>query len=441
MVSAVPAPAWVRHAVLWHVYPLGFLAAGAHGDPHAEAVPRLRGLVPWLDHLIELGANALLLGPVFQSESHGYDTCDYFRVDTRLGTDADFDHLVEQAHARGIRVVLDGVFNHVGRSFAPFQDALVQGPQSPSYEWFRWGDEGEPRVFEGHQHLVALNHAEPAVVEHVAAVMRHWSARGVDGWRLDAAYAVPASFWAQVSERLRVEFPDVWLLGEVIHGDYATVVADGGLHSVTQYELWKATWSGLNDRNLFELAHALQRHDRLLERFVPQTFVGNHDVTRITSRLNDPRHVAHALAVLFTVAGVPSIYSGDELGLTGVKEERVGGDDAIRPAFPAAPGPLPTDAAQVLRLHQELIAVRRRHPWLHDARATVEHLTNTALLYRSHGANGQQLLVALNIDDRPLSAAAPDGDWRSEAGTATAAAGRVATPAHSWGVWSTPHSS
>lgn len=436
MTASSLGPGWVRHAVLWHVYPLGFLAAPAHGDPHAEAAPRLRGLVPWLDHLIELGANALLLGPVFQSESHGYDTTDYFRIDTRLGTDADFDHLIEQAHARGIRVVLDGVFNHVGRSFAPFRDALARGPQSESHGWFRWDDDGQPHVFEGHQHLVVLNHAEPAVVEHVEAVMRHWSGRGVDGWRLDAAYAVPTTFWTQVSERLRAQFPDVWLLGEVIHGDYATVVANGGLHSVTQYELWKATWSALNDRNLFELAHALQRHDGLLEHFVPQTFVGNHDVTRIASRLDDPRHLAHALVVLFTAAGIPSIYSGDEQGLTGTKEERVGGDDAIRPAFPAVPGPLPPDRAQVLRLHQELLAVRRRHPWLHDARTTVEHVTNTALLYRSHGADGQQLLVALNLDDRPSSAAAPDGDWTFEAGAATATAERVTVPAHGWGVWS-----
>jgi cyclomaltodextrinase len=441
-VSARRAPAWVGHAVLWHVYPLGFLGAPSQGDPEADPVPRLRDLIPWLDHLIELGANALLLGPVFQSESHGYDTSDHFRIDTRLGTDADFDDLVEQAHSRGIRVVLDGVFNHVSRSFPQFTEALAQGPQSPSHDWFRWDRDGTPDVFEGHQHLVSLNHIHPAVVEHVTAVIRHWCARGVDGWRLDAAYAVPASFWAQVAGQLRAELPEVWLLGEVIHGDYAAVVAEAGLDSVTQYELWKAIWSALNDRNLFELAHALQRHDALLDHFVPQTFVGNHDVTRIASRLTDPRHLAHALVVLFTVGGVPSIYSGDEQGLLGVKEERIGGDDAIRPAFPTAPGPLPPGAASVLRLHQQLIAVRRRHPWLHASRTVVEQRTNTALLYRSAAAEGeQQLLVALNLDDGPVTWQPPAGGWTHEAGTATASTDALAVPAHGWGAWSRTRSS
>ena len=212
------SPTWVRHAVLWHVYPLGFLGAPAQADPGGEPVPRLRALVGWLDHLIEIGANGLLLGPVFQSESHGYDTTDHFRIDTRLGTEADLEHLLEQAHARGVRVVLDGVFNHTGRSFAGFADAAAHGPASAHHGWFRWDRHGNPAVFEGHQHLVALNHDHPAVADHVVQVMRHWSQRGVDGWRLDAAYAVPPAFWADVGRRLRAELPEVWLLGEVIHG-------------------------------------------------------------------------------------------------------------------------------------------------------------------------------------------------------------------------------
>lgn len=431
------APAWVRHAVLWHVYPLGFLGAPAQGDPDAEPVPRLRALVDWLDYLVELGANGLLLGPVFQSESHGYDTTDYFRIDTRLGTEADFDHLLEQAHARGIRVVLDGVFNHVGRSFPPLAAALADGAGSRNHPWFRWGHDGNPALFEGHQHLVALNHDHPAVADHVAQVMRHWSRRGVDGWRLDAAYAVPRAFWADISGRLRSELPDTWLVGEVIHGDYAAFVRDSGLHSVTQYELWKAIWSALNDRNLFELAHALQRHDVLLDQFVPQTFLGNHDVTRLASKLADHRHLPHALVVLLTVGGVPSIYAGDEQGLLGVKEERAGGDDAVRPTFPATPAHLSPDGTPVLRLHQELIAVRRRHPWLHRARTAVEHLTNEGLLYQCAGPDGELLLVALNLDDRVLDVPLPRGDWRLEAGTATTSADLMSLPAHGWAVWST----
>jgi cyclomaltodextrinase len=431
---SVAAPAWVQHAVLWHVYPLGFLGAPAEGDPETEPVPRLRGLLPWLDYLIELGANALLLGPVFQSETHGYDTVDHFRVDSRLGSDADLDAVIEQAHARGIRVVLDGVFNHVGRGFGAFRDVEVHGAGSAYRDWFRWSASGEPTLFEGHDRLVALNHDSPAVIDHVVQVMQHWAGRGVDGWRLDAAYAVPTAFWAEVSARVRADRPDLWLLAEVIHGDYAGFVEQSGLHTVTQYELWKAVWSSLNDGNLFELAHALDRHARLLAAFVPQTFVGNHDVTRLASRLTDPRHVGHAIAVLCTVAGTPSVYAGDEQGLTGVKEDRVGGDDAVRPVFPEHPGELATAGVQTLRLHQQLIALRRRHPWLHSARTSVELLTNGALIYRSTGGAGEELLVALNIDDQALTWPLPPAPWRLEAGSADVAGASLTVPAHGWAV-------
>lgn len=430
-----PAPvAWVRHAVLWHVYPLGFLGAPAEAQPQAEPAPRLRGLVGWLDYLVELGANGLLLGPVFESESHGYDTTNYLEIDSRLGTEADLDHLVDQAHHRGIRVVLDGVFNHVGRSFAPYADAVAQGKQSPYYEWFRWDRDGHPAVFEGHQHLVALNHENPAVADYVTGVMQHWVERGIDGWRLDAAYAVPHTFWAEVCGRLRANHPDVWLLGEVIHGDYAAFAHESGVDSVTQYELWKAIWSALNDRNLFELSHALQRHDELLDDLVPQTFVGNHDVTRIASRLEEPRHLPHALAVLFTLAGVPSIYAGDERGLTGTKEERAGGDDAIRQPFPSSPHELDPAGDDMLRLHQTLIAMRRRHPWLHRAHITVEHLSNTEILYRCRAGTSEQLLVALNLADQPVTLHAAHDSWAPEVGRVLVAGNRLDVPPHGWGV-------
>ena len=428
------APAWVDHAILWHVYPLGFLGAPPTRDPAAEPVPRLRGIVPWLDHLVRLGANVLLLGPVFSSETHGYDTTDHFTVDPRLGTEDDLDHLIAEAHVRGVRVVLDGVFNHVGRSFGPLADVLARGSDSPYSAWFRRGRDGELATFEGHGQLVALDHGEPAVADHVVAVMDHWSARGVDGWRLDAAYAVPSRFWADVAHRVTSAHPDLWLFAEVIHGDYAAVVREGGLHSVTQYELWKAIWSGLNDRNLHELAHALGRHNGFLEHFLPQTFVGNHDVTRLASRLTDPRSLPHAVAVLLTVGGVPSIYAGDDHGFRGVKEERAGGDDAVRPAFPATPEELSSLGDGVFALHQELVALRRRHPWLQRATTTAEQLTNETLLYAARGRDGERLLVALHVGDAPVRLRLPGGRWTREAGTAEVAAGGLQVPAYGWGV-------
>jgi len=186
---------------------------------------------------------------------------------------------------------------------------------------------------------------------------------------------------------------------------------------VTQYELWKAIWSSLNDRNFFELSYALGRHDALLDTFVPQTFVGNHDVTRIATRLEDERHLGHALAILFVVAGVPSVYSGDEQAFRGLKEDRAGGDDAIRPAFPATPTELASYGWPTYRLHQELIGVRRRNPWLTRARTTVEHLTNESMALRStHGESSVVLLLNISDQDQRFpvdgSPEVPPHSWR-----------------------------
>ncbi len=200
------------------------------------------------------------------------------------------------------------------------------------WEGWRPGDEPRAEVFEGHGGLVALDHESTAVADLVVDVMTHWLERGVDGWRLDAAYAVDPRFWARVLPRVRAEHPDAWFTGELIHGDAAAYVEVSGLDSLTQYELWQGIWHAIADRNLYELSHALGRHNALLSTFVPTTFIGNHDVTRIATAVS-PDFVPHALAVLLTVAGVPTLYAGDELGMTGEKAERLGGDDAVRPEF------------------------------------------------------------------------------------------------------------
>ncbi|MEH0418418.1 alpha-amylase family glycosyl hydrolase [Streptomyces sp. B21-083] len=343
---------------------------------------------------MSLGCNGLALGPVFAAETHGYDTVDHFRIDPRLGTEGDLAELVERAGERGVRVLLDGVFNHVGRSFGPFADVTACGARSPYAAWFV--PEGEDyKVFEGHRHLVALEHAAPAVADHVASVMEYWLDRGIAGWRLDAAYAVPRPFWRAVTDRVRRSHPGAWFSGEAIQGDYTAYVTEGGLDTVTQYELWKAVWSSLNDTNPHELAWALKRHNALLDAFAPQTFVGNHDVTRIASRLREPRHLAHALTLLFTLGGVPSVYAGDERAMRAVKEDRPGGDDAIRPAFPADPAGLGEDGLDVQRLHQALIGLRRRHPWLVRAHTRVHTLGNAALSYTAVPAQVERIAARL----------------------------------------------
>jgi len=436
-------PGWVQDAVWWHVYPLGFVGAEREAPADGAVTSRLGRLTAWLDHVVELGANGLALGPVFASSTHGYDTVDHRRIDPRLGDDADFDALVTAAHDRGLKVLLDGVFNHVGRDHPAFRAVLEQGPDAPTAGWFRlrWPDgpgaAPEYDTFEGHGQLVALDHSSPAVADWVAEVMTHWLDRGADGWRLDAAYAVPTSFWAEVLPRVRERHPDAYVVGEVIHGDYARVVRESGMDAVTQYELWKAIWSSLNDGNLHELAHALGRHDGFLDTFVPLTFVGNHDVTRIASRLTDVRHLPHALTVLFTVGGTPSVYAGDEQAFTGVKEDRAGGDDAVRPPFPDSPAELAPYGRPTQQLHQQLIGLRRRHRWLHTARTDLLHRDNRQLGYAVTG-DGQRLVVALNLADVAATVpAAGAGEvlagegWVQQPGTDRAA---VLLPPHGWAI-------
>lgn len=389
-------PGWVDHLIGWHVYPLGFVGASTRLESQ-EVSHRLAHLGAWLDHAVALGCSSLALGPVFSSASHGYDTLDYFTIDPRLGDDDDFDHLLQAAHARGLSVLLDGVFNHVSRRNRIVQDAQSAGPDSDAGRMVRWCA-GRLDVFEGHSDLVALNHDNPAVREHVTRIMNYWCGRGVDGWRLDAAYSVNPEFWAAVLPSVREKYPDVWIFGEVIHGDYAGIVRASGMDSVTQYELWKGIWSSIESRNFFELDHALGRHNEFSDAFTPMTFVGNHDVTRIASRVGQDGAVL-ATAILATIGGIPLIYYGDELAYRGVKEERFGGDDDIRPVFPASPADLSNLGADTLRAHQSLLGLRRRHPWLVDARTESLDLTNERYVYRTGVPGVEPLIVELDVRD------------------------------------------
>jgi cyclomaltodextrinase / maltogenic alpha-amylase / neopullulanase len=440
----ISVPNWVERTIWWQIYPLGFVGVEREASACAGVTHRFGHLVAWLDYAVNLGASGVLLGPIFASSTHGYDTIDHFQIDKRLGDGADFDDFIAAAHRRGLRVVLDGVFNHVGRDCPMFQRALAGGPAAPEAAWFRltWpadpasGAEPDYATFEGHRQLVALNHDEPAVADYVTRVMNHWLERGADGWRLDAAYAVPREFWRRVLPPVRARHPDAYIFGEVLHGDYAGFVRETGVDGVTQYELWKAIWSALNDRNFFELAWALQRHNAMLDSFVPQTFIGNHDVTRIASQLLNERHLPHALVLLMTCGGVPSIYAGDEQAFRGIKEHRPGGDDAVRPAFPATPADLAPFGWPTYRLHQELIGLRRRHPWLHRAKSRVSELHNTDLLFEAFH-EGNRLWVALNLADaaivRTIQVAVDRlaGDLMvNRKGAAT----EIVVPAYGWGI-------
>ena len=410
--SSRTMPDWVKYGVFWHVYPLGFCGADIRpAGPRQFHGRGLDAMIPWLEYVRDLGASGLLLGPVFESATHGYDTLDHMHIDVRLGGDAAFDQLIAACRDMGLQVVLDGVFNHVSRDHPAVRAALDEtaGRLNPADNpWHglvraHVGDNDEPAldVFEGHGDLVALDHSADETVDYVVHVMSHWLDRGAAGWRLDAAYAVPSPFWARVLPQVKAAHPYSWIFGEVIHGDYPRIIEESTMDSITQYELWKSIQHALETENFFELDWNLKRHNAFLDSFVPQTFIGNHDVTRIASQIG-PAKAALALAVLMTVGGVPSIYYGDEQGYVGVKQERFGGDDDIRPKFPDSPSNLSTLGEPIYRLHQALIALRRRNPWLIDARTEALELENKHFVYRSVSADAQHsLTVDLNIEQSP----------------------------------------
>ena len=402
--------AWADTVIWWHCYPLRFVDAEREATDVVEH--RLWRLTNWLDYVVGLGANGMLLAPVFASRSHGYDTLDHYRIDPRLGDEADFGELVWKAKERGVRLLLDGVFNHVSAGHEIVARALADGPASEAGGWIRWVGE-YPRGFEGNLDLVELSLANPAVQDYVVGVMNHWLDRGADGWRLDAAYAAGPDAWRPILERVRQAHPDAWILAEVIHGDYVDFAARSGVDSVTEYELWKSTWSSLNDHNFHELAWTLTRHAQFASRFRPLNFVGNHDTTRIATKLTDPRNLPLAHALLMLLPGVPAIYAGDEQGFTGEKTDGAGGDDAVRPPFPIDPDGLSDLGRPLYELHQRLIHLRRTHPWLTWAGVSVGKVADETIAINLDGG-AQRLTLGLNSGDSPVELPGLNGPLRVE---------------------------
>jgi glycosidase len=357
-----------------------------------------------LNHVVSLGCNGLQLGPIFASASHGYDILDHTSVDPRLGDESDVAVLVAACHQRGIRVMFDGVFNHVASNHPRVEQARLDGLDSEAGRLFR-RDPTRPdglSRFEGHESLVEIDHASAEAHDYVKSIMEYWLARGIDGWRLDAAYRIPGPFLAKVIAEVKTTYPDALVMGEILHGDYGTLAEEAGLDSITQYELWKAIWSGIKDRNPHELVWALQRHQATRGRELPWTFVGNHDVTRIASQVSVAgAHVA--AGIVMTLPGMPAIYYGDEWGWTGVKEEREGGDDAIRPALPQG-GPEgldlngQSDMAQTQRTWQLLSHVRRTHPWIPTANVEVTSKIYRKVTYQTRADSGEWIDVEINTE-------------------------------------------
>ena len=333
--------AWYDEAVFYHIYPLGLTGAPKQNS-YGEPVHRLNTLLPWIGHIKEIGCNAIYIGPLFESVGHGYETTDYKKLDTRLGTNEDLTNFVAECHKQGIRVILDGVFNHTGRDFFAFQDIKQNRENSQYKDWYCdvnfWGNNSFNDGFSyanwgGYDLLVKLNQRNPAVKDYICDVVRFWvSEFDIDGIRLDAADVMDFEYMKALRNVANDVKQDFWLMGEVIHGDYSRWANDGTLHSVTNYMLHKALYSAHNDHNYFEVAHTVKYvNDMVGNNLKLYTFVDNHDVERIYTKLNNKAHFAPVHVMLYTLPGIPSIYYGSEFGIEGRKERN--SDDSLRPAL------------------------------------------------------------------------------------------------------------
>ena len=397
---------WFDNAVIYQIYPLGL--CGAPRDNDGVQSHRILKLLDWVEHIRKTGADTVLLNPLFASDRHGYDTRDYRTVDCRLGTNEDLKTLCDAFHKAGLRVMLDGVFNHVGRGFWAFQDVRQKKWDSPYKDWFRLSFDGNSNYndgfwyegWEGHYELVKLNLHNPDVVRHQFDAIRSWVEQfDIDGLRLDVAYCLSEDYLRQLRSFTNGLKPDFVLMGETLHGDYNRWMNDQMCHSVTNYECYKGLWSSFNSMNLFEIGHSLQRQ------FGPEqwtlykgkhllSFLDNHDVTRIASMLNDPGHLLPAYGLLFGMPGVPALYYGSEWGIQGRKDQ---GDDALRPALAAPEWNDLTDAIAAMARARKASAALCNGSYRNVV------LTNRQIIFERVWEN-ERVLVAVNADSVPYTA-------------------------------------
>ena len=402
---------WPQDAVFYHIYPLGFCGAPDRNDFSSPPVRRLDLVRTWIPHLLNLGINALYLGPLFESSAHGYDTADYYHVDRRLGNDETLARLVRELHENNIRVVLDGVFNHVGRDFWAFRDVLQHGQNSPYRDWFKGldfggrspnGDSFTYAPWNGHYDLVELALNNPEIRHHLIEAVRHWIKDfDIDGLRLDVADGLDLNFQKELSAFCRTLRPDFWLMGEVIHGDYRRWANLETLHSVTNYEAYKGLYSSHVDKNYFEIAYTLNRQfgeAGLYRSLGLYNFADNHDVNRVASQLKNQAQLYPLYCLLFSMPGIPSIYYGSEWGLEGKRTST--SDAALRPHLDLdkirqnSPNPnLPVVIRKLAQLRKESHALR--YGDYHQL-----YVSHQQLAFARH-AGGETMIVLLNAAETP----------------------------------------
>lgn len=410
--------AWFDEAVFYHIYPLGLTGAPKQNS-YGEPEHRLNTLLPWIGHIRSIGCSALYIGPLFESVGHGYETTDYRKLDSRLGTNEDLKSFVAHCHDQGVRVIFDGVFNHVGRDFFAFQDVKKNREGSRYRDWFchvnfggnnEYNDGFSYDNWGGYNLLVKLNQKNPEVISYICEVIRFWvSEFDVDGIRLDAADVLDMDFMKALRGVANAVKPDFWLMGEVIHGEYSRWVNEGTLHSVTNYHLHKALYSGHNDHNYFEIAHTVKRLYDMGGRpggLKLYNFVDNHDVERIYTKLTNKAHFAPVHILLYTLPGVPSIYYGSEFGVEGRKERF--SDDSLRPALRLEDYKNAVTDCPRTRLIAALGKVRQAEKALSYGDYK-EVLLTTRLYAFSRSIEGRTVLVTVNNDDQDARAELPAG--------------------------------
>lgn len=411
--------AWYDEAIFYHIYPLGLCGAPKENS-YSEPVHRLRELLPWIRHIKEIGCNAIYIGPLFESVGHGYETTDYKKLDSRLGDNKDLADFVQTCHKEGIRVILDGVFNHTGRDFFAFQDIRKNRENSPYRDWYcnvnfggnnEYNDGFSYENWGGYNLLVKLNQHNPAVRDYICDVIRFWvSEFDIDGIRLDAADVLDFEYMKALRHVANEVKPDFWLMGEVIHGDYTRWVNEGTLHSVTNYHLHKALYSGHNDHNFFEIAHTVKRLYEMggnrPEGLKLYNFTDNHDVERIYTKLTNKAHFAPVHILLYTLPGIPSIYYGSEFAIEGRKEQ--GSDDSLRPALNLDDFSDALAQNPYTGLIARLGAVRQETPALSYGDYKELILTNRQYAF-SRNAEGVSVIVTVNNDDSDFVMTVPAG--------------------------------
>lgn len=397
---------WAYESVFYQIYPLGFCGAPFENDGVQES--RILKVKEWIPHIQKLGANAIYFSPVFESDTHGYNTRDYGKIDCRLGTNEDFADVVKALHEAGIKVVIDGVFNHVGRGFWAFQDVLKNRENSPYNDWFNINFGGNSDYndglwyegWEGHYDLVKLNLNNPAVVDHILENVTKWVREfDIDGLRLDVAYCLSFDFLKRLRQHANWVKEDFVLIGELLHGDYGRWVNDEMLHSCTNYECYKGLYSSFNSMNMFEICHSLKNQ------FGPEDwcryrgkhllcFVDNHDVSRIASQLTNEKHLPLIYGLLFAMPGMPCVYYGSEWGTKASKSE---GDPALRVSFEKP------EWNELTELISKLAEIHKNSKALCYGSLSVPVLTNKQCIIE-RCCDGERIMVAINADDQPYTA-------------------------------------